>query len=421
MDTTETAALGAPRGGALAGASIDAFLLALLAARPPRRVWVAGSLRAQWEAPIRAAGAECRVLQLEGREVLNTLMDATSECGPQEQIWLNLDRNPSLDHMDLLTLDAFMAFAATRPFPPQVVFLRDDAPGLPRTQRLAVDRHRIVLLLREAGSGAYALGMPDLLADLGGAGGGALPEPFGPPPVPGRQLLALDVDGVLIDPGRSFVEAVSAALAELAPSLPWDDDHFAAFKRLGGFNNDFRLTAGALALAEIGGLDGLRHATGKSLAHLDPRIRELEPRCRAAVQKHYARTRRMERPMVSREDLAVFPGDLAIFTGRPPDELTLAFQVLGFRIPAVADSAPHLRKPRGEGLVQLADAFRCGRVTFVGDTCDDASALRSARALCPGVDWVFAAVGPDRPWIAEDGDLQAPRLKDLLPTLGMVP
>jgi len=416
VENRTLAALGAPPGGALAGASIDALLQALLAGRAPVRVWVAESLRPEWEDRIRAAGPECRSLWLEGREVLNTLMDAASDCGPREQIWLNLDRTPTLDAMDLLTLDAFLAFAATRPHPPLVVLMRDDAPGLVRTQRLAVDRHRIALLLREGPYGACALGQPEVLATLGGAGGGRLPATFATAEGE-RRLLALDVDGVLIDPGRSFVEAVSAALAELAPSLAWDDEHFAAFKRVGGFNNDFRLTAGALALAEIGGLDGLRHATGKGFPHLESRIRELEPRCRDTVQKHYARTRRMERPMVSRQDLDAFPGDLAIFTGRPPDELTLAFQVLGFRIPAVADSAPHLRKPRAEGLVQLADAFRSTQVIFVGDTCDDASALRGARDLCPGVDWIFAAVGPDRQWIAGEGDLQAPRLRDLLSTL----
>ncbi|BDU71734.1 HAD family hydrolase [Mesoterricola silvestris] len=417
MEVREAAALGAPRGGALAGVSLDAMLEALLRERTPQRVWVAESLCAAWGDRIRAAGAECRSLRLEGRDVLNTLMDASSQCGPQEQIWLNLDRSPALDHMDLLSLDAFLAYAATRPHPPLAVFLHDDAPGLPRTLRLAVDRHGIALLLREGPWGACALGKPEVLAALAGAAGGSLPGTFATA-TRGRQLLALDVDGVLIDPGRSFSEAVAAALAELAPNLPWDDDHFAAFKRVGGFNNDFRLTAGALALAEIGGLDGLRHATGKGFPHLEPRIRELEPRCREVVQKHYARTRRMERPMVTREDLDAFPGDLAIFTGRPPDELTLAFQVLGFRIPAVADSAPHLRKPRAEGLLQLADAFRSTRVVFVGDTCDDATALREARALCPGVEWVFAAVGPDRQWIAGEGDLQAPRLKDLLPALG---
>jgi phosphoglycolate phosphatase-like HAD superfamily hydrolase len=411
--------LGAPVGGVLGGPSLPGFLEALLAARPSRRIWLAGSLGPQWAEKIEASGAQCSLLTLEGRDVLNTLMDAAAACGPQEQVWLNLERTPPLDHMDLLTIDAFLAFAATRAHPPLVVLMRDDARSLPRTERMAVDRHGIVLLLREHAGGAYALGLPSLIADLERQGGGGLEPPatFLKPDAKKRHLLALDVDGVLIDPGRSFHEAVAAALAELAPSLPWDDEHFAAFKRVGGFNNDFRLTAAALALAEQGGLDELKHAVGKGFPHLEARIRELEPACQAAVQKHYVRSRRLERPLVTREELDVFPGDLAIFTGRPPDELTLAFHVLGFRLPALADSAPHLRKPRPEGLLQLADAFRATRVTFVGDTCDDASALRSARALCPGVEWVFAAVGTDRHWIAEEGDLQAKGLKDLLPQL----
>jgi len=417
VDDQNGAALGAPRGGVLGGPSIESLLDDLLRARPAAKIWLAASLQPDWEARIRAAGAECGILTLAGRDVLATLMDAAAACGPRDQIWLNLDRTPALDRMDLLTLDAFLPFAATREHPPLVVLLRDDAPGLPRSQRTAVDRHGIVLLLRESGTGAYALGPADLLADLGRAGA-AVPDTFLRAGTPGHSLLILDVDGVLIDPGRSFHEAVAAALAELAPGLPWDDDHFAAFKRVGGFNNDFRLTAGALALAELGALEEVKRAESKGLPHLEQRIRELEPVCQAAVQRHYVRTRRMERPMITREALDRFPGDVAIFTGRPPDELTLAFQVLGFRIPAVADSAPHLRKPRPEGLLQLADGFRATRVIFVGDTCDDAAALRGARALCPGIDWVFAAVGPDRNWIADDTDLQAPNLVQLLPLLG---
>jgi phosphoglycolate phosphatase-like HAD superfamily hydrolase len=109
---------------------------------------------------------------------------------------------------------------------------------------------------------------------------------------------------------------------------------------------------------------------------------------------------------------------VAIFTGRPPDELLLAYQVLGFRLPAVCDSAPHLRKPRSEGLIQLADAFKATEVVFVGDTLDDATALKGARALCPWVTWTFAAVGPDRGRLAVPGDLVAERLLPLLPGLG---
>jgi phosphoglycolate phosphatase-like HAD superfamily hydrolase len=222
----------------------------------------------------------------------------------------------------------------------------------------------------------------------------------------------LDVDGVLIDPGRTFLEAVASALGELVPGLAWTDADFLRFKRAGGFNNDFRLTAAAMALAEQGAFPGEGFAA--ELARLEPRIRELEPRCRTVVRRHYARTRAMERACATRAELAVFPGDLALCTGRPPAELLFAFEVLGFQLPAVGDSAPHLRKPRPEGLIQLADAFRAGEVTFVGDSRDDAAALAGARALRPGIRWIFGAVGPDRGLIAASADLQAGTVQELL-------
>ena len=78
---------------------------------------------------------------------------------------------------------------------------------------------------------------------------------------------------------------------------------------------------------------------------------------------------------------------------------------------------PHLRKPEPAGLLQLADAFRAEEIVFAGDTIDDARCLRAAAALRPDLTWRFAAIGPDRARFAESNDLQAPALRDLLPTL----
>jgi len=196
-----------------------------------------------------------------------------------------------------------------------------------------------------------------------------------------------------------------------------DDGEFQALKRTGGFNNDFRLVAVVLALVEQGEREGFAAAWGGS-AHLEDRVLELEARCTPVVRKHYAVLRRLLRPIVTREQLAAFPGELAIFTGRPPQEQVGVSEVLGFGLPMVGDSAPHLRKPRPEGLIQLADAFRAGRITFVGDSCDDADALRGARSLRPDLDWSFGAVGPDRARIALPPDLQGATLADLLAQLG---
>lgn len=248
--------------------------------------------------------------------------------------------------------------------------------------------------------------------------GAALPAPA---PRPRRRLLALDIDGVLIDAGRSFMDSVARALAELRPALPWSDGTFRAFKRLGGFNNDFRLTAGALALAERQGDVDLQplleSAAGRGFPDLEPRMRELEPVAQVVVQKHYADTIHSERALVALEELRDTGWDLAVLTGRPPDELALAWQVLGFRLPAVCDSAPHLRKPEPAGLLQLADAFRAEDIVFAGDTVDDARCLGAAAALRPELRWRFAAIGPDRARFAAPGGLSFAGLRECLSVL----
>lgn len=230
-------------------------------------------------------------------------------------------------------------------------------------------------------------------------------------------LLVLDVDGVLVEAERSFMEAVARALAELAPGITWSDEHFRMFKRIGGFNNDFRLAAGALALHEGRQMERLWSAEDRGLPEWEHRIQELEPICQTAVQAQYADTRRFEQPLITLAELTRTGMELAIYTGRPADELAMAFEVLGFELPSVCDSAPHLRKPRPDGLFILADQFGAKEVYFAGDTRDDAQALRSAREQRPDIAWTFAAIGAERERIAQPEDLQASTLRDLLSTL----
>jgi phosphoglycolate phosphatase-like HAD superfamily hydrolase len=405
LEARAAARLGAPEGGVLPGPSLQALLETLMAARTPGRVFLSPPLLPHWGHRIEDRGGRAVPLLDEAPHGLASLRAVLGEAEPGDQVWLDLG-DPAGAAED--AVDAFLALAGGLP-DLLVVLLRDDAPVRPRTQRLAVDRPGQVLLLRES-AGAYALGQPALVCTLAAAAGWrATGGPFPPLAGSGGGLLVLDVDGVLIDPGRAFMEAVAGALGELAPDLAWRDEDYLALKRAGGFNNDFRLTAAALALAEQGGLP----YRGGALEPLEDRMRALEPLCRTAVRAHYARTRSLERPLVSRERLAAVP-ELAIFTGRPPEELGFAFELLGYTLTAVADGAPHLRKPRPEGLIQLADAFRAGRITFVGDSLDDAAALRGARALRPELDWRFAAVGPERARFAETADLQAAGLVDLL-------
>jgi len=378
------ARFGAPEGGVLGAPALECLLEAALAAWPGGRVALPPSLLPAWGARVPQAAVE--------------------PFGPGDQVWLDLGGPEPASEA---AVDALLARAGEDG--PLAILLRDDDPRRARTQRLAVDRPGRVLLLREAAGCAYALGSPQLLRALEAAWAGpraAAPRPG--LPGGGGALVVLDVDGVLIDPGRAFMDAVAGALEQLAPGLAWRDEDYLELKRAGGFNNDFRLAAAALARAERGGLPA------EGWPGLDAAIRRWEPACRTAVRGHYAHTRRLARPLVTREQLDAVPGALAICTGRPPDELETAFALLGFTLPAVSDRAPHLRKPRPEGLVQLADAFRAERVTFVGDGRDDAAALRGARALRPELDWRFAAVGADRGLIASGRDLRAATLTELL-------
>ena len=281
-----------------------------------------------------------------------------------------------------------------------------EAAGL-KVRRLPGSNAARVTLGTEAGSARVAAAL-----------GASLPVPA---PRPKRRLLVLDIDGVLIDADRSFMAAVTRALAELRPALPWSDGCFRAFKRLGGFNNDFRLTAGALALAELVGDRDLQPvleaAADQGFPELAARIQALEPGAQRVVQKHYADTIRLERPLATLPELQAAGWELAVLTGRPPEELVLAWQVLGYSLPAVCDAAPHLRKPEPAGLLQLADAFRAEEIVFAGDTIDDAGCLRAAAALRPELTWRFAALGPDRSRFAAPEDLQSEGLRDLLPML----
>jgi len=244
-------------------------------------------------------------------------------------------------------------------------------------------------------------------------------SPKSPSNVSLKPLLVLDVDGVMVEAERSFMEAVARALTELAPGIVWTDAHFRMFKRVGGFNNDFRLTAAALALHEAGQLERLWSAEGVGFPELESRMHELEPLCQRVGQAHYADTRHLEKSLITLAELEATGMGLAIYTGRPPEELVMAFEVLGFELPAVSDSAPHLRKPRPDGLLLLADQFGAKAVIFAGDTRDDAAALRSARELRPDIAWTFAAIGPERERISVVGDLQTETLRELLSMLGI--
>ncbi|NOU27996.1 MAG: aminotransferase class I/II-fold pyridoxal phosphate-dependent enzyme [Polyangiaceae bacterium] len=237
-------------------------------------------------------------------------------------------------------------------------------------------------------------------------------------------LLVLDIDGVLIEAEASFRTAVARALAELAADLPWDDRLFRTMKRAPGMNNDFRLTAALMHLWRAGQarFAPVAAGTGPTFDEADlTAIEALVPEAAARVAHHYETTQALEAALATAADLAELPGTHAIYTGRNVHELGLAAKILGFQLPAVVDRGAHVRKPAAGGLLQLRDAFRATSVMFVGDTRDDAAALRAAQAELPHVRFGFCAVGPAREEIVPSPDghatLSFPTFRDAKPAL----
>jgi len=435
--------LGAPAGGVLLGPSRGALLdLVALAGLAPGET-VAFPEPGSPLHPTIALRHRARPLRMRAGVGLGPWLALVTQDCPR-QLWLTLPNPADGAWLAPEALKPLLDAAAAQPRPPLVVLEETEAEDAPMTHRLAVDAYPNLLLLRGfspvmAKAGwqlAYAVGDPALIGRLVAAqlpgsvsaaclealgvaldyqgAFGAQARAAGAEARPSRRLLALDMDGVLVDGDRGFMDAVALALGELAPGLEWQDAHYLAFKQWPGYNNDFRLCAGALALAETGGLSRL---WGGPPPDLEARIQALEPRCAEAVQRHYLTLPNRDLPLVTRAELEALPWEKAILTGRNPFEASLGFEVLGFTLPGVTDAAPHLRKPSPCGLLQLADAYRADEIVFAGDTRDDATTLRRARELRPDLVWRFAAVGAQREFIAREGDLRVPSLRSLLTIL----
>lgn len=263
------------------------------------------------------------------------------------------------------------------------------------------------------------------------------------------SLLVLDIDGVLLDPAPSFYAAAKETAAWAASrALGHDrfagitDDDIAAFKAVGGFNDDFDLACGCAwaivareslpsapgiavtALAsEARGLDALIQQVSSQLtddlrsraeASCSPAV--VRPRC-AARYAGRLRCSEMygidpahhpdlpdaglwptESLLCDPSLLTRVPAPLAFCTGRNRGEARLAEERCGISVRdelQVVDDGSCARKPAPDGLLRLAktvvagigDSGRiAGPLIFVGDTIDDQRAALAYRASAePGL------------------------------------
>ncbi|MBI4506772.1 MAG: HAD family hydrolase [Chloroflexi bacterium] len=257
---------------------------------------------------------------------------------------------------------------------------------------------------------------------------------------PARPLdtVVFDVDGVLIDVRGSYrrvVREVAAFAVEhlygLRPSEPLvSDEDVGAFKRAGGFNDDwdlaYALTAlslarlrgrlGAAPLADLvarsggRGLDWLHDVVGAEdrpdymTIHriFDELYWGADLLCeRLGLTPQYAPGApgllRTERPLLAPGTLdelaARGVAKLGLLTGRVRVEMAMALEILGFHDPATVPfqaivTAEDGRKPDPATLARIVASLRPRAGLYVGDTADDLALVQRysatpAAALAP--------------------------------------
>ncbi len=221
------------------------------------------------------------------------------------------------------------------------------------------------------------------------------------------DVVALDVDGVLIDVRESFREAVRetavAVQRAIGVSQPWRPSHddILLFKRAGGFNDDIDLGIALTAIgaagrggdaAQIargvedcgGGLDGLRRAapdlprvSGRAVLHTFDEL-------------YWGGLIERERTLVPRDFVAQLreagARQVALVTGRTPRELDAALQRLGWDRDALCHvlTGDVVRKPDPACLDIIAQHCNPRSLVYVGDVRDDWELVRRWRAERPG-------------------------------------
>jgi phosphoglycolate phosphatase-like HAD superfamily hydrolase len=270
------------------------------------------------------------------------------------------------------------------------------------------------------------------------------------------MLLVLDIDGVLLDPRPSFYSAACSTAVwaarrilqrEVGPGPT--DEHIAAFKAVGGWNDDFDLACGltwGLVVREAGQprftVSETAERVGGGLPALNRLLREIaaEPLrshaaavapfalIRARTAAFYAGANRChamyginpadheglgaeglwstELTLCEQSTLSRWTRPLAFFTGRNPAEAALALERFSLSIPVerqIVDDGRTPRKPSPAGLLRLAQGV-AGPFVFVGDSIDDQHA--------------FVRVTTDLEGARKDGaDIVVPSLDVLLEAL----
>lgn len=251
------------------------------------------------------------------------------------------------------------------------------------------------------------------------------------------DTVVFDVDGVLIDVSRSFTQVVKDVVGQYVEHPGSDaalEEHIAVLRRVGGFNNDWDLAYGLIALLRgrdesndpdlsPQGLERDAARTGQRgleliRALVQPSVLPDYDDVHAACERLYWGAnsdglQRLERPLVNSgffDDLRGLRVEkMGLFTGRNKHEVSAALETLGYESQSPFDAvvtADEFTKPDPAALVHLARELKTGRGVYVGDTADDLRLVQEyARSAADGPSFasVMIATGPTADYFERSG------------------
>ena len=266
------------------------------------------------------------------------------------------------------------------------------------------------------------------------------------------DTIVFDVDGVLIDVSKSYTQAVKDTVRRYVRNPATDttlEQHMAALRRAGGFNNDWDLAYGLIALARAGerlsdqgqgpleveeiaamtggrGLEFVRTlvppgalpeyeevlATGERLYWGSDTAEQ--PQRDGTDRESKEGLRMLEKPLVTFGFFDELRGlgvkKLGILTGRNRRETRHALEILGYTCQSPFDvtlTSEQFSKPDPAALSYLARVLETTRGIYVGDTGDDLRLVqeysKSATRRGPTFASVMIATGSSADYFKRNG------------------
>ncbi len=193
-------------------------------------------------------------------------------------------------------------------------------------------------------------------------------------------VLIFDMDGVLVDVGESYREAICQTVGHFT-GRPITREQVQAYKNHGGWNNDWALSQ------KIAADLGVTVPYETVIAHFQRLFLGNGDDGLILRERWLPGHELLERLAIRYQ--------LAVFTGRPRAEAGLTLRRFGVEevfSPVIGADDVVRGKPAPDGLLRIGELCPGSRLWYVGDTVDD---LRSARAA--GVPFIgVAAAGSHR-------------------------